>query len=85
LEVRDYLDREFRLFTECLRFASIVGPVSKFLAHETVSVMTVEGLLREIFISLEVTGPRESGPTHASRCCMRVSRLTGIEVPWVSE
>src|SRR6266702_5981659 len=59
--------------------------MSQLLAHIAVTVMSIVWCLGNMFISLEITGPREARPTNSCNCCMRVSRFTSFKVSWVIE
>lgn len=80
LEVFDDSDGEVGLLGEGLWLASIVRAVSKLLAHETVSVVTIVWGFGNAFISLEITSPREVGPANSSNCCVRIARFAGFEI-----
>lgn len=66
------------LHGEGLGLASVVGAVAEFLAHETVTVMSVEWSFGDIAIVIEVSSPPEVGPTHSSNRRMHVSRFDCI-------
>lgn len=85
LKLPDNVDGKFGLFSEGVWLASIVGPVPEFLAHETVSVMSIVWGLSDVFIVLEVTGPAEVWPAYTRNCRVRVARFTDIEVSPIAE
>jgi hypothetical protein len=47
--------------------------------------VTVVGLLREVFIVDEISGPRKFGPADSSNCRMRVTRFASFEIGRVIE
>src|SRR6266568_2606538 len=57
----------------------------QLLAHIAVTVMSIVWSLGSMFISLEITDPREARPTNSCNCCMRVSRFASFKVSWVIE
>jgi hypothetical protein len=76
---------KFSLSGKSLRLPTIVTSMPKLFAHESVSVMSIVRLFRDVFISLKVTCPWKLRPTDSSSCCMRVAGLTGGEVFIVSK
>ena len=85
LELGDEVDGDAGLFSESLRLPSIVRTVSKFLAHKPVSVMSIVWSLSEMLVTCQFARPPKVRPHNPSHCCMRVSRLTGVEISVVVE
>ena len=85
LEVDDYVDGELGLDGDGVGSAEVVGSVSNLFTHETVSVMSKEGPLREMLIVAKLSGPSQPRPYKSSNCCMHVSRFDSIEEGRISE
>src|SRR5258705_7371051 len=80
LKVYDYRNISLSLSGHCVRSASIVSAMAKFLAHEASRVMSIVRLLSDFPVSFQVISPRKFGPTYSGDSCVQVSGLTGIKI-----
>ncbi len=85
LELGDNVDGEFSLLSESRRLSAIVRTMAEFLAHETVSIMSIVRGVCDFDILVKDACPRKVRPTYSRNSGMRVSRFTDVEVSSIME